>query len=317
MVGIWIAFLLDGLLGDPGWFPHPVRIIGRYIGLFERRVRKFQLGKSSLRIAGAVLTVSTVVCAYGAVRGVLFCCKQLNPWLFAIVNVLIMWTCIAPRCLQQDALQIFNLLEESNLTRARENLALIVGRDTEKLDENGIVRAVIETVAENTSDGVIAPLFYLFLGGAPLAMAYKAVNTLDSMVGYRKDFYADFGWISAKADDLANFIPARITAGLLLLSTLPLRLDFGNCLRIIRRDRNNHASPNSGYPEAAVAGALRIQLGGPGSYFGKTVVKPVIGDAGTGLDRNQIVTTTRMMYAAAILALGFFTVIFPGLRGRL
>jgi adenosylcobinamide-phosphate synthase len=317
MVGIWMAFLVDGLLGDPGWFPHPVRIIGRYIGFFERRVRKFQLGKSSLRIAGAVLTVSTVVCAYGAAWGVLFCCKQVNPWLFLIVNVLIMWTCIAPRCLQQEALQIFNLLEDSNLTRAREYLALIVGRDTEKLDENGIVRAVIETVAENTSDGVIAPLFYLFLGGAPLAMAYKAVNTLDSMVGYRKDFYADFGWSAARLDDLANFIPARITAGLLLLSTLPLRLDFGNCLRIIRRDRLKHASPNSGYPEAAVAGALRIQLGGPSSYFGKTVVKPAIGDAGTGLRRNQIVTTTRMMYAAAILALGFFTVIFPGLRGRL
>jgi adenosylcobinamide-phosphate synthase len=317
MDGIWLAFLLDGVLGDPDWFPHPVRIIGRYISLFERRVRELQPGKRGLRTAGAVLTVSTVAFAYGAVWGVLFCCKQVNPWLFSIVNVLIMWTCIAPRCLCEEALRIFKLLAQSDLTRAREQLSLIVGRDTANLAEDGIVRGVIETVAENTSDGVIAPLFYLFLGGAPLAMAYKAVNTLDSMVGYKKDFYADFGWSAARLDDLANFIPARLTAGLLLLSTLPLRLDFENCLRILRRDRNNHASPNSGYPEAAVAGALRIRLGGPSSYFGKIVVKPFIGDADTGLNRNQIVTTTRMMYTAAVLALGFFSVIFPGLRGWL
>jgi adenosylcobinamide-phosphate synthase len=317
MAQIWLAFLLDGVLGDPDRFPHPVRIIGRYISLVERRVRELRLGKFGLGIAGAVLTVSTVTLAYGAVWGILFCCKQIHPWLFPLVNVLIMWTCIASRCLQQEALRIFELLEKSDLTRAREQLSLIVGRDTANLSEDGIVRGAIETVAENTSDGVIAPLFYMFLGGAPLAMAYKAVNTLDSMVGYKKDFYADFGWSAARLDDLANFIPARITGGLLLLSTLPLRLDFRNCLRILRRDRNNHASPNSGYPEAAVAGALRIRLGGASSYFGKTVVKPSIGDADTGLNRNQIGIATRMMYVAAVLALGFFSMFFSGLRGWL
>jgi adenosylcobinamide-phosphate synthase len=317
MGGIWLAFLLDWVLGDPDWLPHPVRIIGKYIGLFEEQVRKMQLGKTGLRMAGVILTVSTVTFASLTVWGVLFICNRVNPWLFQAVNILILWTCIAPRCLQQEALKIYRMLENADLTRAREQLSRIVGRDTENLAEDGIIRGVIETVAENTSDGVIAPLFYMFLGGAPLAMAYKAINTLDSMIGYKQDFYNDFGWSAARTDDLANYIPARITAGLLLCATLPLRLDFGNCLRIIRRDRRNHSSPNSAYPEAAVAGALQIRLGGTNSYFGKPVVKPTIGDALTGLNREQIITATRLMYGAAIVGLTFFSGAVLSLRGWL
>jgi adenosylcobinamide-phosphate synthase len=315
MMSVWIAFLLDLLLGDPKWFPHPVRLIGKYIAGLERQARRRRFGPTGLRIGGMCLTVTTVGFAYLAVWGILRWCAQVNGWLYQAVNIVFLWTCIAPRCLQQEAARIAQLLRKGKIAVARQQLAMIVGRDTEKLDESGIVRAVVETVAENSSDGVIAPLFYMFIGGAPLAMAYKAVNTLDSMVGYQKEFYQEFGWCSAKTDDLANLVPARLTAGLLWLAAWLLRLNYQNCARIIRRDRRNHASPNSAYPEAAVAGALGVRLGGANYYFGSLVVKPTIGDPLVGLQSGQIRLANRLMYGAAGLGMVLFSGMTILLRG--
>lgn len=317
MTAIWLAFLTDALIGDPQWLPHPVRLIGGYITGFDRRVRTWHLGPLGLRIAGSVLTLSTVVLAYVTVWGILAFCREVHAGLAMAVNLIFLWTCLSPRCLQQEASRIAALLQRGELDQARLQLAYIVGRDTAALDEGEIVRAVVETVAENTSDGVIAPLLYMFIGGAPLAMAYKAINTLDSMVGYKKDYYCDFGWCSARTDDTANFIPARLSAGVLWLAAVLLRLDWWNCAVMIRRDRHNHASPNSAYPEAAVAGALGVQLGGTNSYFGQPVVKPTIGDARVGLKREHISLTNRMMYTASGLALGLFsavTLLWQGVR---
>lgn len=310
-----MAFLLDLVAGDPQWFPHPVRLLGQYIHGFEHLVRRRRLGPTGWRISGIVLTVTTVGLAYLAVWGILRGCAAVHSGLAQAVNIVFLWTCLAPRCLQQEAARIARTLRTGNLTLARQQLALIVGRDTAPLDESGIVRAVVETVAENTSDGVIAPLFYMCLGGAPLAMAYKAVNTLDSMVGYRKEFYREFGWCAAKTDDAVNYLPARLTAGLLWLAAGLLRLDFKNCARIIRRDRRNHLSPNSAYPEAAVAGALGVRLGGANYYFGKLVTKPLIGDGLVPLRPDQISLTNRLMYGATVIGLALGSGIDLLIRG--
>jgi adenosylcobinamide-phosphate synthase len=315
MIGIWLAFGLDLLLGDPQWFPHPVRLIGKYISGFEQLVRRLRLNHTGLRLAGVSLTVTAVGLAYLVVWAALQWGLKMNWWIYQGINILLLWTCIAPRCLRQEALRIAHSLRTGQLVLARRQLALIVGRDTDKLDESGIVRAVVETVAENTSDGVIAPLFYMFIGGAPLAMAYKAINTLDSMVGYKKAFYRNFGWCAAKTDDLANWIPARLTAGLIWLAAWLLKLDYQNCVRIIRRDRRNHVSPNAAYPEAAMAGALGVRLGGANYYFGKLMVKPTIGDSLVPLHTDQIRMATRLLYGATYLAMVTFSGVSLGWSG--
>jgi adenosylcobinamide-phosphate synthase len=309
MISIWIALLVDFCWGDPRWFPHPVRLIGKYITGFERQVRRRGLGASGLRIWGAVLTVTTVGLAYLTVWEILTWSVRLNCWVHQVVNIIFLWTCLAPKSLGREAARIGRTLQTGNLKLAREQLAMIVGRDTAQLDQTGIIRAVVETVAENTSDGVIAPLFYMFLGGAPLAMAYKAVNTLDSMVGYKKDFYREFGWCSARIDDLANLVPARLTAGLFWLSAWLLRLNYQNCARIIRRDRRKHESPNSAYPEAAVAGALGVSLGGANYYFGNLVEKPTLGEPLAALQIEHIWLTCRLMYGVTGLGMLFFSAV--------
>ncbi|MGD8399740.1 MAG: adenosylcobinamide-phosphate synthase CbiB [Bacillota bacterium] len=315
MISIWLALLSDLLLGDPKWFPHPVRLIGKYIAAFERQVRRWRFNPAGLRISGICLTVTTVGLAWFIVWGILTWCARVNWWLYQVVNIGFLWTCLAPRCLAREAAQIARTLRDGEIGLARCQLAMIVGRDTENLDESGIIRAVVETVAENTSDGVIAPLFYMFLGGAPLAMAYKAVNTLDSTVGYKKAFYRYFGWCAAKCDDAANFVPARLTAALLWLAAWFLRLDYRNCARIIRRDRHNHLSPNAAYPEAAVAGALGVRLGGANYYFGELTPKPTLGDPLAPLQIEHIRATNRLMYGATFLALGLFSGFLGWWRG--
>jgi adenosylcobinamide-phosphate synthase len=307
MVSIWLAFLIDLLFGDPEWFPHPVRFIGKYVNGFERQARRRRFGPAGLRKIGICLTVTTVGLAYFTVWGILAWCARLNWWLYQVINIGFLWSCLAPRCLEREAAKIARALRGGEIGLARRRLALIVGRDTANLTESEVVRAVVETVAENTSDGVIAPLFYMFLGGAPLAMAYKAVNTLDSMVGYKKAFYQDFGWCAAKTDDAVNFVPARLTAALLWLAAWALRLDYRNCARIIRRDRRNHTSPNAAYPEAAVAGALGVRLGGVNYYFSEPAPKPTLGDPLVSLQIGHIRSANRLMYGATFLALGLLS----------
>jgi adenosylcobinamide-phosphate synthase len=309
MLSIYAAVLLDVFLGDPYWLPHPVRFIGWYIRVFEHWARRVAKAPEALKAAGILLTLSTVILSYGMISVILHLAAGISSILYFIFNIIIMYFCLAAKCLSSEGNKIYNLLMQGDIAAARKQTSMIVGRDTEGLDEKELTRAVIETVSENASDGVIAPLLYMAIGGAPLAMAYKAINTLDSMVGYKSEKYLHFGWCSAKLDDLANYLPSRITGGLISLAALLMRLDFINSIKTIKKDSRNHSSPNSGYPEAATAGALGIKLGGTNLYFGKPVYKPTIGDGRRAIEKQDIQRTIMLMIVAYGIALGFIGII--------
>jgi len=292
------AVILDLLIGDPRWFPHPVVYVGKLATVLEKALRRLVRNE---RLGGVLLLVMTVGITCGVALAILKGAYAVNPYLGVSVAVLLSWSCIAARSLHLESRLVAEALVRGELTAARKYLSYIVGRDTAKLDEQEIWRATVETVAENTSDGVIAPLFCLIIGGPVLALSYKAVNTLDSMVGYRSERYLCFGWASARFDDLANYIPARLT-GLLMVAVAPFfGLSAGNAWRVMRRDGRNHSSPNSGIPEAAAAGALGVRLGGTNLYSGIPVVKPTIGDASQPLSFSVWRGSVRLMYGAEML----------------
>lgn len=300
---VLLAFFLDMVLGDPRWLPHPVRGIGWLIQRTETVFRRFTRSPGSEKRAGVLLVLLIVLTVYGFSALLLFFASSYSLMLGFIIAVLMAYTTLAARDLARSARNVLAQLEGGDIVGARQALSMIVGRDTAELDEEAITRAVVETVAENASDGVIAPLFYLALGGPALAMAYKAVNTLDSMIGYKNAAYKNFGWAAARLDDLANFVPARITAVLLSLAAWCLPGASGRkAFRISLRDGRKHASPNSGYPEAAVAGALGLRLGGPNAYGGLVLAKPSIGDERGDFDKKCIEKSIRLMYCASTFA---------------
>lgn len=304
-----VAWLLDCLIGDPRGMPHPVRWIGALITQTQRLVRHFCHSDRALRIGGALMWLVVVGTTGGLSWGLLALARSLNPWLGWVVEVWMIFTLLAARSLADAAREVERPLRAGDLAGSREKLSWIVGRDTSALQPPQIRRAVVETVAENSVDGVIAPLFFLLLGGAPLAMAYKAVNTLDSMVGYKHEKYRAIGMVSARLDDVANFIPARLSWLLLTLAAWLCREDAGRALRTGWRDRRNHSSPNCAWPEGTVAGALGIRLGGPNDYFGQRVEKPWIGDALRDVTDDDIPRTLRLMWVASTLALLLFALI--------
>jgi len=295
------AFGLDLLFGDPRGWPHPVVWIGRLIQRLEDFWTAW-LGRS--RLAGTLLTLSTLLVAGGAAWGGLALAGAVHPWLQAAVGLWLGWNCLALRSLHRESLEVVQHLEAGDLEAARRALSFIVGRDTAGLDEAGVLRAAIETVAENTSDGVVAPLFYLCLGGPVLAVLFKAASTLDSMVGYRNERYREVGWASARLDDLLNLIPARLTGWLMVLAAVPLGLNAWGALRVMLRDGRKPESPNAGIPEAAVAGALDIRLGGPAVYFGNLVDKPTLGDGDRPVTATVYRGTVRLMYLSSLFTLG-------------
>ncbi len=298
------AVLLDLLLGDPHWLPHPVVFIGRLIATFEKVLR--QLVRNE-RLGGVLLLLLTVGTTVGVALAVLKGAYVIGPYAGFAVAVFFSYTCLAARSLHRESQLVADALGRGNLAEARRYLSYIVGRDTDSLDEAEIWRATVETVAENSSDGVIAPLFFLMVGGPVAGFAYKAVNTLDSMVGYKNESYLRFGWASARCDDVANWLPARIVGVLMVLSAPLAALSARGALRIMLRDGRNHASPNSGIPEAAAAGALGVCLGGTNMYFGKPVVKPTIGDPESPLDISAWRGAVRLMYGAeGLMVAGFF-----------
>ncbi|HDG1671686.1 adenosylcobinamide-phosphate synthase CbiB [Kluyvera cryocrescens] len=301
-----LAWLIDFVIGDPPRWPHPVRWIGHLINVVQRAVRRLCHSDRALRIGGGVMWLLVVGLTYAVAWGVLRLAAWVHPWLGWGVEVWMIFTVLAGRCLARSAEDVARPLRDNNLTESRIKLSWIVGRDTSALQPEQINRAVVETVAENTVDGIIAPLFFLLLGGAPLAMAYKAVNTLDSMVGYKHEKYRAIGMVSARLDDAANFIPARLSWLLISIAAWLCRLDAARALRIGWRDRYNHSSPNCAWSEAAVAGALGIRLGGPNDYFGQRVEKPWIGDARRDIAIDDISRTIRLMWVASTLALLLF-----------
>ncbi|MEK6681805.1 MAG: adenosylcobinamide-phosphate synthase CbiB [Nitrospirota bacterium] len=308
--GYIIAYLLDIIIGDPKWFPHPVRYIGRGISLLEKISLEIASTPIWKRGVGIITVVIVVSSAYLIAFFMIKAFYSINSLLGEVTSILIAYTTLSVNDLAKEAKDVFSALKDDNLIDASKSVSRIVGRDTENMDEREIIRAAVESVAENTSDGITAPLFYLAIGGPPLALAYKAVNTLDSMIGYKNERYKDFGWASARLDDLANYIPARITGVLIVVASFIInniwarhRLAPTFALKIMFRDGKNHSSPNSGIPEAAIAGALGVQLGGPSYYFGELKIKPTIGEPKRQLMAEDIKSSVRIMYVVSLLAI--------------
>jgi adenosylcobinamide-phosphate synthase len=309
ILSIYIGYIMDLIIGDPYSFPHPVRYIGKLIKKTEKKIRNIAKSDKDLKKGGFALWFVTVGITYLATY-LIVKLSSFIPGGFLIANSLLIYTTLATKCLKDEAVKIYKVLKTGDIEKSRIQLSYIVGRDTEHLDEDEIIRATIETVAENTVDGIIAPMFYAFIGGAPLAMAYKAINTLDSTVGYKNEKYKDLGFASAKIDDVANYIPARISVLLMMLGSLMLGYDYKSSSKIAIRDRKNHKSPNCAYPEGAVAGALGVQLGGTNIYFGQAVYKPTIGDKIRKIEIDDIVKTNKIMYATSIASMVIFTTLF-------
>jgi adenosylcobinamide-phosphate synthase len=301
------AFLLDLAIGDPRWFPHPVVLMGKFISSGERFLWSGKTRRDF--VSGMVICLALIALVVGATWALVYALTLLPPLIASVLTAGLASTTLATRGLLDAVARIETALRSGNLLKTRENLAQIVGRDTSALNQDEILRASLESLAENTSDGIVAPLFYLFLGGIPLAMAYKAVNTLDSMIGYRTERYLYFGKFAARLDDVANFIPARLTSLLMVIATLLVRLNAGLAVRVLRRDHANHLSPNAGYPEAALAGALGIRLGGPSVYFGKEVWKPYMGDDLIPVNIELLKEARSLCLATAILSLVTFVLI--------
>lgn len=298
------GFFLDLLIGDPPGLYHPVRLIGTLISHLETGIRKiFPEDKKGERAGGALLVLLVVSISGGAVRLLLHLAGLLHPAAELALRTALCGWLFATRSLKEESMKVCERLNAGDLDGARKAVSMIVGRDTRQLDAEGIAKAAVETVAENTSDGIIAPMFYMVIGGPVLGWIYKAVNTMDSMVGYRNDRYRYFGRFAARVDDIANFIPARLSALLMVLSCRGARLDAKEAWRIFKRDRYNHASPNSAQTEAVMAGALHVQLAGDAWYFGKLHKKKTIGDAVRSVRAEDIRRANRLLYETAGLSL--------------
>jgi adenosylcobinamide-phosphate synthase len=297
---IAIAFIADLLLGDPKNYPHPVKIIARLACSMEIFTRKHF---SNLKLAGIVTTITVVVTSFLLVSMIILGLSQLHPWLGLTASIFLIYTTLSVRSLFDESRPVLQFLKETNIVKARESLSRIVGRDTANLKENDIVRATVETVAESTVDGIIAPLFFAILGGAPLAIAYKAINTMDSLFGYKNETYREFGWAPARLDDLANWVPARLALPVIAVGAVFCGLNGRKSMAIAMRDGSKHPSPNSGLPEAAMAGALGIRLGGASFYSGKLNEKPFIGDNLRELKLSDITQSQKVMFTTSLLGL--------------
>ena len=298
------GFVLDAVFGDPAWLPHPVVLMGKCISKLEKALRaRFPKTQQGELLAGAVLAFCLPVGTFLLTSAVCLLAAKISPWLGLAVQMFWCGQALAAKGLVQESRNVYNELVKPDLPAARKAVSRIVGRDTENLTAEGVTKAAVETVAENASDGVIAPLLYMLLGGAPLALTYKAVNTMDSMVGYKNETSLYFGRAAAKLDDVANYIPSRLAALLWVAAAALTGSDAKGAWRIWRRDRRNHASPNSAQTESACAGALGVQLAGPAYYFGEYYPKPTIGDALRPIEPQDILRADRMMYAASVLAL--------------
>lgn len=304
-----LGYIMDLVFGDPYWFPHPVRFIGKLISKTEKFIRKHAKSEESLKYWGILMWLVPVVTT-ALVTGLIVKIASFNKYVEIFVSAFIIYTTLSTKCLKDEATKIYKVLETGDIKKSRVQLSYIVGRDTTNLSQSEIIRATVETVAENTVDGTISPMIYGFLFGPVGAMTYKAINTLDSMVGYKNDKYLNLGCVSAKLDDVANFIPARLTAIFMPLGAFLCGMNGINSFKIAIRDRKNHKSPNCAYAEGAAAGAIGVQLGGTNIYFGKEVYKPTIGDKKRELENYDIVRMNKLMYATTTNALLILSALF-------
>ena len=306
IIAFLAGFILDLLCGDPHWLPHPIRLIGHLIDMLQKRLlRQTDTGVVKRR-NGAVLVVTVCLLTVLVAAVILFGAYYLHPYLGCLAEAVMTYQLLALKCLRVESEKVYTALIHGTIEEARYAVSMIVGRDTQTLDEVGVTRAAVETVAENASDGVIAPMLYLAVGGPVAGFFYKAVNTMDSMIGYKNDKYLDFGRCAAKLDDVLNYLPSRISAWLMILASACRHMNWKNAERIYKRDRYCHASPNSAQTEAVMAGALEIQLAGDAVYFGKVVKKPTIGDDIRPVEAEDIKRANHLMYLTSFFGLVFF-----------
>ena len=308
------GFLMDLLLGDPYWLPHPIRLIGNWISFLEKRLlgskteEKHTTPEQEKR-RGMLLVLAVLSSTVFVTAVLLLGAYRLHPYLGAVIESIMTYQILATKCLKVESMKVYQELKKGDIAASRKAVSMIVGRDTECLDETGVAKAAIETVAENTSDGVIAPMIFTAIGGPILGFFYKAVNTMDSMVGYKNEKYQYFGSAAAKFDDVVNYIPARLSAWLMILASAITHMDWKNAKKIFLRDRYNHKSPNSAQTESVMAGALDVQLAGDAWYFGKLCKKPTIGDAIREIEPEDIRRSHTLLYMTAVLALVVFEVV--------
>lgn len=303
------GYLLDLIIGDPHGMWHPICFIGNMISFFEKRLRRGKSNRKDLR-AGILLVIFVTGISTAIPLVILLVCYRIWFWLGFMLETYMCYTILATKSLKTESMKVAKALEAEGLEAGRYAVSMIVGRDTKKLTETGVIKAAVETVAENTSDGILAPMFYMVIGGPVLGYFYKAVNTMDSMVGYKNDKYLYFGRAAAKFDDVMNFLPSRISALLMILAAPLVRLDGKNAWKIFHRDRLCHASPNSAQTESVMAGALQVQLAGDAWYFGKKHEKPTIGDPIRPVEIADIARADRLLYAASVLGM----VVFNGIK---
>lgn len=303
---IIFGFIIDLFLGDPYSLPHPVRLIGTMVSRLENAVRK-QFA-DNLKVGGTVLSIIVLTASTAVPLAILIVFYKINLWLGIVAESVMCYYLIAPKCLRDESMKVYCAINENDVEKARKSVSMIVGRDTDKLDKAGIIRAAVETVAENTSDGVTAPLMYISVGGAALGFFYKAANTMDSMIGYKNEKYADLGKFAARLDDFLNFIPSRLTALIMIFSAYLLKFNRKNAFKIWRRDCRKHTSPNSAQTESVCAGALEIQLAGDAFYFGELHKKEHIGDNTRPVENEDIRRANRLMYCTSVIVL-FFSVL--------
>lgn len=311
LAAIIAGFILDLIFGDPHWLPHPICLIGNLIGWLDKNLRALLApNKTALLCGGAFMVLIVVGVSFTIPLVILNLVGGISPWLAFAVETIMCYQIFATKCLRDESMKVYDALAKDDLADARVKLSWIVGRDTKNLDAEEVIKGAVETVAENTADGIIAPMLYMFIGGAPLAFLYKGINTMDSMVGYKNDTYLYFGRCAAKLDDLANLIPARITGLTMIMAAYLVNLDAKKAWEIFWRDRYNHLSPNSAMTESVTAGALNIQLGGDHFYFGKLVHKDTIGDNIRLVCADDIVKTNKLLYMTAVLCLLLFTLVY-------
>lgn len=309
MNSLVVGYILDLIIGDPqGWF-HPIRLIGKLIVFFEGKLRKRCRNDKDERKAGTVLWFITVLTSFIVPSLILYVASKINIIFALIIESIMCYYILATKSLRDESMKVYHFLKRNDLQEAKKYLSYIVGRDVETLNESSVAKAAVETVAENTSDGVIAPMLYIMIGGAPLGFMYKAINTLDSMVGYKNEKYINIGRFSAIADDIANYIPARISAYIMIVASFILKMNYKNAYKIYKRDRYNHNSPNSAHTESVCAGALNIMLGGDNYYSGKLVHKKTIGDNFREVEGEDINRANKLMYLTSLLCLIIWTLI--------
>ncbi len=300
-VPVIIGFLLDAVFGDPYNMPHPIRLIGNLISKLDKLLYRDDTSDRQKFIRGMILALTVIVLSAVCPLIILIICYRINIYAGVIVQGVMCYYLIAAKCLKTESMKVYSAIEKDDTEGARYAVSMIVGRDTDRLDRNGIIKAAVETVAENTSDGVTAPIFYMIIGGAVLGFVYKAVNTMDSMIGYKNDKYMYFGRFAAKLDDILNYIPARLTAVFMIIAAFISGDNGRNAFKIWRRDRRKHKSPNSAQTEAVCAGALEIQLAGDAYYFGKLLKKDTIGDDLRPIENEDIKRANVLMYVTSVL----------------